>query len=284
MAMKLVGNQSLGCIICRGPLENPGVFVQTVKPGGVALEAGLEPGDEIVECNGIGMSGLSFQDAVCQLKSDTQLDLIIRKQSGLAFVSPEIGCGRRKVGPESFSPAGENSQDGSVEVAKFKFGEERLKVEQERLLIERMKEKAVQDNHEKDRQRLEEERRELEKTQIALERRKLEAEQEKVRRESEELEKQKKLFDEERRKKMEVRQNVEPVSGGNGSTESSMGNGGLQGAIQTELMRRKANKDGTKPEVPLKGSKAKKRNLTNVMKNDQHDKLIAEFRQVRFIT
>ena len=51
--------KGLGCIICKGPPEFPGIFVQRVKPQGLALEGGLEPGDQILECN-----GLQFNSAV----------------------------------------------------------------------------------------------------------------------------------------------------------------------------------------------------------------------------
>ncbi len=41
------GQQGLGCSVCRGPPSKPGVFVQSTKPGGLAREAGLRPGDQV---------------------------------------------------------------------------------------------------------------------------------------------------------------------------------------------------------------------------------------------
>ena len=69
VTLKINENQGLGCIICRGPQENPGIIVQKLKPEGVAIESGLNPGDQLLECNGVSLEAMSFQDAVYQLKS-----------------------------------------------------------------------------------------------------------------------------------------------------------------------------------------------------------------------
>ena len=95
------GQQGLGCSVCRGPPSKPGVFVQSTKPGGLAREAGLRPGDQVgkeftksiiilckniclqvLDCNGVSFRRLAFQDAVAQLKSSRHLDLLLRKGAG----------------------------------------------------------------------------------------------------------------------------------------------------------------------------------------------------------
>ena len=87
ITLRIKENQGLGCIICRGPQESPGIIVQKLKPEGVAIESGLSPGDQILECNGVSLEGVSFQDAVYQLKSSRQLDLIVRKGVATKFVN-----------------------------------------------------------------------------------------------------------------------------------------------------------------------------------------------------
>ncbi|OWR42012.1 putative harmonin, partial [Danaus plexippus plexippus] len=53
----------LGCGICKGPEWKPGIFVQFVREGGIAREAGLRPGDQIMSCNGHDFSNISFNEA-----------------------------------------------------------------------------------------------------------------------------------------------------------------------------------------------------------------------------
>ena len=47
------------CSICSGPREQPGIFIQSVKHGGLAEEAGLEVGDQIVDVNGTAFVNIS---------------------------------------------------------------------------------------------------------------------------------------------------------------------------------------------------------------------------------
>ena len=48
--------------ICKGPVEKPGIFVQSVKAGGAARAAGLRPGDQIVACNDVPFLQLDFAE------------------------------------------------------------------------------------------------------------------------------------------------------------------------------------------------------------------------------
>ncbi|XP_071452653.1 uncharacterized protein [Hetaerina americana] len=80
--LNIIGRSKLDCCICKGPGWRPGIFIQSTKEGGFAREAGLRPGDQIVECNGINFEDISFSDAVNALKKDKNLNLVIRKGSG----------------------------------------------------------------------------------------------------------------------------------------------------------------------------------------------------------
>ncbi|GLV35768.1 uncharacterized protein CBL_01080 [Carabus blaptoides fortunei] len=72
----------LGCGICKGPEWKPGIFVQFTKDGGIARDAGLRPGDQILHCNNIDFTDISFNEAVNVMKMSRQLELIIRKGAG----------------------------------------------------------------------------------------------------------------------------------------------------------------------------------------------------------
>ncbi|XP_045763747.1 uncharacterized protein LOC123866317 isoform X1 [Maniola jurtina] len=79
----------LGCGICKGPDWKPGIFVQFVREGGIAREAGLRPGDQILSCNGNDFANISFNEAISVMKASGRLDLIIREGAGTELVSPE---------------------------------------------------------------------------------------------------------------------------------------------------------------------------------------------------
>jgi len=51
-----------GFSICKGPEWKPGIFVQFTKENGLAREAGLQPGDQILQCNGIPFLNIPFSD------------------------------------------------------------------------------------------------------------------------------------------------------------------------------------------------------------------------------
>lgn len=48
--------------ICKGPEWKPGIFVQFTKEGGIARDAGLRPGDQILYCNNIDFADISFNE------------------------------------------------------------------------------------------------------------------------------------------------------------------------------------------------------------------------------
>ncbi|KAK7087049.1 Harmonin, partial [Halocaridina rubra] len=83
------GKMGLGCSICKGPAEKPGIFVQSVRAGGVAKTAGLRPGDQILACNDISFAHLEFAEAVYVLKSSPRLALDVLRGAGLDFVAGE---------------------------------------------------------------------------------------------------------------------------------------------------------------------------------------------------
>ncbi|XP_021925111.1 uncharacterized protein LOC110832430 isoform X3 [Zootermopsis nevadensis] len=80
--LNVAPRMKLECGICKGPEWKPGIFVQFTKENGLAREAGLQPGDQILQCNGVPFIDIPFSEAVNVLKTSRQLDLIIRKGSG----------------------------------------------------------------------------------------------------------------------------------------------------------------------------------------------------------
>ncbi|XP_045526070.1 uncharacterized protein LOC123715200 isoform X2 [Pieris brassicae] len=79
----------LGCGICKGPEWKPGIYVQFVRDGGIAKEAGLRPGDQVLSCNGLDFSNISFNEAVSAMKVSGRLELVVREGVGRELVSPE---------------------------------------------------------------------------------------------------------------------------------------------------------------------------------------------------
>ncbi|XP_025085156.1 harmonin-like isoform X4 [Pomacea canaliculata] len=79
------GYSSIGCGILSGPRNFPGIFVEKVRPGSLAHEAGLDVGDQIVEVNDTNFLNISHNEAVMVLKSSKQLNLIIRKKVGMVL-------------------------------------------------------------------------------------------------------------------------------------------------------------------------------------------------------
>lgn len=50
--------------ICKGPEWKPGIFVQFTKEGGIARDAGLRPGDQILFCNNVDFSDIPFNEVI----------------------------------------------------------------------------------------------------------------------------------------------------------------------------------------------------------------------------
>lgn len=75
--------------ICAGPEWKPGIFVQFTKDNGIAKESGMQPGDQIVSCNGIDFSNIPFSEAVAIMKATSVLELYIRPGAGLDLFPSE---------------------------------------------------------------------------------------------------------------------------------------------------------------------------------------------------
>ncbi|XP_026326728.1 uncharacterized protein LOC113235285 isoform X2 [Hyposmocoma kahamanoa] len=103
----------LGCGICKGPEWKSGIFVQFVREGGIAREAGLRPGDQILSCNGQDFANVSFNEAISAMKVSGRLELIIREGAGLELVSPESSG----YNSSASSAAGERSPAPSAPLA-----------------------------------------------------------------------------------------------------------------------------------------------------------------------
>ena len=150
ITLKIKENQGLGCIICRGPQETLGIIVQKLKPEGVAIESGLSPGDQILQCNGVSLEGVSFQDAVYQLKSSRQLDLIVKKGVAIKFVNEKNSQTTNRINTQNDM----NVLDGSNEKEfrqeeSAKLQTEKLKLEQTKIELDRKKlelTKIINDN------------------------------------------------------------------------------------------------------------------------------------------
>uniref|UniRef100_A0A336LXM3 CSON007568 protein n=1 Tax=Culicoides sonorensis TaxID=179676 RepID=A0A336LXM3_CULSO len=81
--LTLAPKMKLGCGICKGPEWKPGIFVQFTKENGVARNAGLRPGDQILACNGHDFTNIAFTEAVSIMKESHTLDLLVRVSEGV---------------------------------------------------------------------------------------------------------------------------------------------------------------------------------------------------------
>lgn len=90
--IRVAKGQVLGCSVVKGPTSYPGIFVRTVKEGGLAHESGLEVGDQIVGVNGISLEpgDIEFNDAIDRIKSCSQMTLTVRKKSGLSLFKQQL--------------------------------------------------------------------------------------------------------------------------------------------------------------------------------------------------
>lgn len=83
--INMSGSAGLGCRIASGPPTHPGIFIQFVKNGGLAEEAGLEVGDQIIQVNDTSFLNVSHSQAVVALKGSRHLEIIICKSVGLTL-------------------------------------------------------------------------------------------------------------------------------------------------------------------------------------------------------
>jgi len=191
LQISLQGQQGLGCSICKGPVEKPGIFIQSTKAGRLAREVGLRPGDQIIECNGASFRNIEFGDAVFHLKSSRKLELLVRKGAGLElFPSESSGYDSSASSSVGDSPA----SNSSVASEKDRSDQSEAGVDVNHNTVvkppklprppdpppARVPTPQNTNNHE-------------------AERRKLQAEQDRLRRESEALSEERRKFEEEKR-------------------------------------------------------------------------------------
>ncbi len=102
--------------------------MQSVRPSGLASEAGIQAGDQILECNGVSFeasANVDFADAVYVLKTQRTLDLLLRKGAANVKTSP-----KPSVTPQESSGYDSSSSSSSSE-------EEREEREREEEMQER---------------------------------------------------------------------------------------------------------------------------------------------------
>ncbi|GAB6023017.1 hypothetical protein CHUAL_007107 [Chamberlinius hualienensis] len=75
--------KKFGCSICKGPVNRPGIFVQSTVDGGVAHEVGLQPGDQLLMADGKYLIEMSFKEVVQYLKSCKQVKFLVRKRAAM---------------------------------------------------------------------------------------------------------------------------------------------------------------------------------------------------------
>ncbi|XP_064601201.1 harmonin-like [Liolophura sinensis] len=80
--VNLRGVNGLGCSISSGPVDFPGVFIKSVKPGSLAEEAGLGVGDQLIDVNGTSFLNITHSEAVVALKSSSELYITLHKGAG----------------------------------------------------------------------------------------------------------------------------------------------------------------------------------------------------------
>ncbi|KAE8750432.1 hypothetical protein FOCC_FOCC002726, partial [Frankliniella occidentalis] len=67
----------------QSPAHNAGDIVRMfTKEGGPARDAGLRPGDQLLQCNGTPFTDIPFSEAVSAMKLSPTLDLLVRRGAG----------------------------------------------------------------------------------------------------------------------------------------------------------------------------------------------------------
>ncbi|XP_014280394.1 whirlin isoform X2 [Halyomorpha halys] len=90
MVLRVPPRAKLGCGICKGPEWKPGVFIQFTKENSIARQAGLRPGDQILQCNNFVFTpDTPFNEAVSVMRCSGVLELIVRKGAGLELFPGE---------------------------------------------------------------------------------------------------------------------------------------------------------------------------------------------------
>ncbi|XP_074602023.1 uncharacterized protein LOC141855771 [Brevipalpus obovatus] len=110
--IRIAKGQCLGCSVVKGPTSFPGIFVQTIKDGGIAQESGLEVGDQIIAMNGISFEpgDMEFNDAIARIKMCSQMTLTVRKRSGLSLFQRQHHKQQSSVASNSSSSSSPKQQ------------------------------------------------------------------------------------------------------------------------------------------------------------------------------
>lgn len=86
--INLSNRESLGCSVVKGPPKYPGIFIQTVKPNGVAEKAGLEIGDQIITINDMSCLSehMTFEQVIEKIKSCKQMKFKVKKNTAIGLI------------------------------------------------------------------------------------------------------------------------------------------------------------------------------------------------------
>ncbi|KAL4224993.1 Harmonin [Mactra antiquata] len=286
--INLRGASSLGCTIISGPKQFPGIFIETIKPGSLGADYGLEVGDQIMEVNGKSFLNIKHKEAIVELKGSKELNFVIKKGAGLSLVNLKKGDGGSQIQehkePDPVEPditseeaVCEILDDGIyAQIDKVKRDEDREKrrkeeeeakvreqfhqqelrrqmEEEERKLleIERQKEEErLRIEEEKQRGKMEQERQRLEELRIQQEKKDLEEKRQK------ELERKKK--EEERRKKEEEEQTRQEILARKQQSAVLAGRAGPSNSMKPTLL-------GAAPGASQSFGKTSKKNVKEVM-------------------
>jgi len=79
MVLSMPAGKSFGCSICTGTAQHSGIFIDSIRPGSLCSEVGLERGDQILRVNDVPFDEVTVAQAQYLLKSEEVLHLTIRK-------------------------------------------------------------------------------------------------------------------------------------------------------------------------------------------------------------
>ncbi|QQP41750.1 Uncharacterized protein FKW44_016213, partial [Caligus rogercresseyi] len=281
---------TLGCSICKGPPDRPGVFVQSISNTGIAWKSGLRIGDQILSCNGVDFKDYEedFSRVIRVLKSSKLLHLYVRKNAGREFL-----CGNDSSGYDSTEEKPVLKEEESTPPPQKDQELEALQQERRRLELLHKEREEIQ--------RLKDERNELERLRrlesIRIEREKLTVEQEKLKAQAQSLAKEKEKFEMEKQNQIRVKsapnatlihsppikpneQHPKLVSQSSVNSNTSSLVNAIQSEIQRRTLRKSLARGSSEATPPPPPPHKKKEAIINSLQNENHDKLIEEFRSV----
>lgn len=131
-------SESFGCAVVKGPVEWPGIFVQSVKSGSLAERVGLAAGDQLTRADGHMLVELPFELAISLIKrlqqQQDELRLHVRRGAALkhlasrAFARPK---GRSELPADSGPTANEGTLSGRLSPAKLAADKRQQEKEQQ---------------------------------------------------------------------------------------------------------------------------------------------------------